>query len=98
MDQPAGYPAHRRHRLVVSAGFVSTDGNRGTAIRRFGAGRSLLAGICLLLSAEAPALATARITDQALLDTGRDLFRSHCAACHGANAEGTTPNWQERDA
>lgn len=98
MDQPFGYPAHRRHRLVVSAGSVSAAGNRGPAIRRFGAGRSLLAGICLLLSAQVPALATARITDQALLDSGRDLFRSHCAACHGANAEGTTPDWQERDA
>ncbi len=77
---------------------MTAAGSRGTAFRRFGIGRALLAGICLLISAQAPALATPRITDQALLNTGRDLFRSHCAVCHGANAEGTIPNWQERDA
>lgn len=62
------------------------------------AGRCLLAGVCLMLIQQVPALATPRITDQSLLDTGRDLFRSHCASCHGVRAQGTTPNWWERDA
>ena len=31
------------------------------------------------------------------LERGRSLFRKNCAACHGWNAEGTTPDWQKRD-
>ncbi len=39
-----------------------------------------------------------RIEDAALLSQGQDLFRAHCAICHGQNAEGTVENWQQRDA
>lgn len=31
------------------------------------------------------------------MQRGGALFRQHCAACHGNNAEGA-PNWQQRDA
>ena len=29
---------------------------------------------------------------------GESLYRDHCAACHGADLEGETPDWQVRDA
>jgi mono/diheme cytochrome c family protein len=31
------------------------------------------------------------------LDSGRDLFRRHCAGCHGLEAQGTA-DWRRRDA
>ncbi len=58
----------------------------------------LLIGLLLIIPVGTPAQPVARIDDQALLDRGRDLFRENCAVCHGANAEGTVDNWQERDA
>lgn len=36
-------------------------------------------------------------TDPQRVQTGRALYQSHCAACHGANLEGQ-PNWRERRA
>lgn len=38
-----------------------------------------------------------RIDDAALLARGEQVYRMHCAACHGAKLEGQ-PNWRERDA
>jgi mono/diheme cytochrome c family protein len=32
--------------------------------------------------------------DAALVALGSDIYRKHCAACHGANLEGQ-PNWKE---
>ena len=29
------------------------------------------------------------------VDSGRDVFRTHCASCHGMNAEGTTRDWKK---
>jgi len=31
------------------------------------------------------------------LDIGREVFRTHCAGCHGLEAQGTT-QWRQRDA
>lgn len=38
-----------------------------------------------------------RIDDATLLAQGEQVYRMHCAACHGARLEGQ-PNWRERDA
>lgn len=35
--------------------------------------------------------------DTELVETGAPLFRQHCAACHGASAEGTS-EWRKPDA
>jgi S-disulfanyl-L-cysteine oxidoreductase SoxD len=32
-----------------------------------------------------------------LVRLGEGLYRDHCAACHGADLEGETPDWQVRD-
>ena len=58
----------------------------------------LLICVSLWLTASAMAQPVARVSDQALLERGRGLFRDHCAVCHGSNAEGTVSNWQQRDA
>ncbi len=29
------------------------------------------------------------------VDSGRDVFRTHCASCHGKNAEGITRDWKK---
>ncbi len=58
----------------------------------------LLIGACFWLSTQATVGAIPRVTDPDILNQGRDLFKTHCAICHGANAEGTTPNWKQRDA
>ncbi|MEH2611144.1 mono/diheme cytochrome c family protein [Bradyrhizobium sp. AZCC 1693] len=34
--------------------------------------------------------------DPDLVKSGHEIYRQHCASCHGANAQGA-PNWQERD-
>lgn len=39
---------------------------------------------------------TQRWYDPAAVERGREVYASHCAACHGARAEGQ-PNWEERD-
>ena len=38
-----------------------------------------------------------RPDDTALLQRGEQLYRVHCASCHGANLQGQ-PNWRERGA
>lgn len=38
-----------------------------------------------------------RPDDAALLQRGEQLYRVHCASCHGANLQGQ-PNWRERGA
>jgi len=41
--------------------------------------------------------ATDRWYDEAMVETGAQLFQQHCAVCHGANAEGTS-DWKKTDA
>jgi mono/diheme cytochrome c family protein len=36
-----------------------------------------------------------RITDQALVDSGRDLFTTYCASCHGVSGRGNGPAAEE---
>ena len=36
-----------------------------------------------------------RITDQALVDSGRDLFTTYCASCHGVTGRGNGPAAEE---
>ncbi len=38
-----------------------------------------------------------RPDDARTVRLGESLYRDHCAACHGANLEGETPDWQTRD-
>lgn len=38
-----------------------------------------------------------RPDDSQLVLLGEGLYRDHCAACHGADLEGETPDWQVRD-
>lgn len=35
--------------------------------------------------------------DSQLVLLGEGLYQDHCAACHGADLEGETPDWQVRD-
>ncbi len=39
-----------------------------------------------------------RPDDTQTVRLGEGLYRDHCAACHGANLEGETPEWQTRNA
>ena len=54
-----------------------------------------LFGLPALVSADEP---VRRIGDPVLLSRGHSLFRQHCAACHGENAQGTVEDWRQRDA
>src|ERR1700681_402937 len=36
-----------------------------------------------------------RITDQALVESGRDLFTTYCASCHGVTGRGNGPAAEE---
>jgi S-disulfanyl-L-cysteine oxidoreductase SoxD len=38
-----------------------------------------------------------RPDDHELVRLGEELYGDHCAACHGAELEGETPDWQLRD-
>ncbi len=40
-----------------------------------------------------PGAAWARSVDTATRDAGLEIYRQHCAACHGADAEGQVPDW-----
>jgi mono/diheme cytochrome c family protein len=59
--------------------------------------KSLLAGAALLVLALPllawPAAAAAQQPDPQLPGLGREIYATHCAACHGENLEGQ-PNWQ----
>jgi len=44
-----------------------------------------------------PATVVLRTDDPKVLETGAAVYRTHCAACHGASLEGQ-PRWRERDA
>ncbi len=64
---------------------------------------SPFAGALILFSALSglPAVADQTVVrqyDPDGLAMGRDLFRQHCAVCHGWNAEGTVEDWRKRDA
>jgi len=51
----------------------------------------------MVFAALAHAAAADSSSDQARITTGRLIYQQHCAACHGARAEGQ-PGWQKRDA
>jgi len=64
----------------------------------------LFAGLALLTSCSestAPATTTVAVqstpsaTDPAVLTKGQSLYRTHCASCHGAMAQGA-PDWHKR--
>ena len=57
----------------------------------------ILAIIALGWLLSLPATGADRWYDADLVETGADLFQQHCAACHGANAEGTR-EWKKTDA
>lgn len=38
-----------------------------------------------------------RPNDNGVVRLGEALYRDHCAACHGTDLEGETPDWQVRD-
>ena len=38
-----------------------------------------------------------RPNDSQMVLLGEGLYQDHCAACHGADLEGETPDWQVRD-
>ncbi len=40
---------------------------------------------------------TRRMEDPAILQQGKQLFQTHCAVCHGQNAQGITEDWRVRD-
>ncbi len=40
---------------------------------------------------------TRRIEDPMILQQGKQLFQTHCAECHGQNAQGITEDWNVRD-
>ena len=40
---------------------------------------------------------TRRIEDPVILQQGKQLFQTHCAVCHGQNAQGLTEDWRVRD-
>lgn len=42
-----------------------------------------------------PTAAVPHGLDALMVVRGGDIFKTHCAACHGANAEGA-PNWQRK--
>src|SRR5690606_36142172 len=39
-----------------------------------------------------------RPDDERTVRLGESLYRDQCAACHGVDLEGETPDWQVRDA
>jgi mono/diheme cytochrome c family protein len=45
----------------------------------------------------APEAGLFRPHDAARVASGRELYRQHCAECHGAELEGETPDWRSRD-
>ncbi|MDH3639494.1 MAG: cytochrome c [Gammaproteobacteria bacterium] len=51
-----------------------------------------VAGFCLPVSVKAE-----QDYDPNELQRGAKLFQNYCAACHGADGEGTVTNWQQRD-
>ncbi len=61
---------------------------------------SMLIGLLLAVLACAASAAHAQVphapSDPATLAKGRDIYRQHCAACHGTNGEGAT-GWQQAD-
>jgi S-disulfanyl-L-cysteine oxidoreductase SoxD len=52
----------------------------------------------LVMRAESqPEASLFRPNDSQLVRLDEGLYRDHCAACHGADLEGATPDWQIRD-
>ncbi len=78
----------------------SGAGDEATGIGSVLSRRGLLAVLAWawLSSATGPAVAQVvaperALTDPRLVAAGQELFRRHCAVCHGWNAEGTVADW-----
>ena len=52
--------------------------------------------LCLLIAVPVQAQTT-RITDQAILQKGQQLYLQNCAGCHGQQAQGLTRDWKQPD-
>jgi S-disulfanyl-L-cysteine oxidoreductase SoxD len=65
------------------------------------AGLAVLAALGIAILALWPNSRTAaglfRPGDGGVVRLGAGLYQTHCAACHGAELEGETPDWQIRD-
>ena len=58
----------------------------------------LLGAVILLMRPQGePEFGLFRPNDSDAVRLGEVLYRDHCAACHGADLEGETPDWQVRD-
>ena len=58
------------------------------------AGRQICAGFLILLGASSPSFAAVlKPDDTAIVAAGEEVYKAHCASCHGANLEGE-PNWK----
>ena len=57
----------------------------------------VVGAIAFLPQGEAPAAATLRPDDAAIVAAGAGIYTAQCASCHGANLEGQA-NWRERRA
>lgn len=55
------------------------------------------AGLFSMQAARQPAGIALQPGNAALVERGALVYRTHCAACHGAQRQGQ-PNWRERDA
>jgi mono/diheme cytochrome c family protein len=54
--------------------------------------------LLVLLTSSVASAQVERGYDPVMLETGKKLFQTNCAVCHGVEAEGTVENWQQRDA
>lgn len=56
--------------------------------------RGVIALLATMLASTAAGASELPPLDPDLIERGRQVYREHCASCHGANAEGA-PNWEE---
>lgn len=71
---------------------------RGTTGRTRGARVAAAALAAAVLSTAAIGEPALRPDDAALTALGAEIYDRECAACHGAELEGQTPDWRRRDA
>ena len=73
--------------------------NRATVVVAVVFGTFVLAAFVLSVGGRAlrsePALVTLAPDDVGLVETGREVYAAHCAACHGVELEGQ-PDWRVR--
>ncbi len=61
-----------------------------------GVGAAVLAVAVFSLAPEPPSSGLLKPDDAKVTTLGRQVYGTHCAACHGAKLEGQ-PNWRKRD-